>query len=448
MKTWCVAVVFTLAVIAAALVPSPSSASDPTSEVALDCPEYVIFALRGSGEGPDEQKSIGWEGAVLNRAVEALEGDPELRLQTKVVPVSKDMGYQAIDVWSSAWGLGKVNPLNPAEGPVSKVMREVYNSAQTGNSSLQRAYFAEEKARSELRHCDRPAYGVFGYSQGSMAARLGYSSTPGAFSIALLVADPYQTPSEHHRGTGRGGIGLYILGPPAIDIAFTRPSPDIYVDTTNFVVCNDSDQFCDAPAWILNAEHGWYFDTEPKRAELVEWFKEWPATVADSVRPPMFLDVPQKCSDATSTDWSEVIGLPMSVEFSSGNPIPRGPDAESYVHDSGGATHGTEWLTCVWSVDRGLGDTGHLRTDIISVTPEERRGLLREAEVQGMDCTFDEGAFRCDQHGTSEEGPMGGGMPYGSTWYFKDNLAVITDYWVVAPVGYTNDIISTVWEKR
>ncbi|MCO7204586.1 hypothetical protein NH287_13920 [Microbacterium sp. CnD16-F] len=105
----------------------------------------------------------------------------------------------------------------------------------------------------------------------------------------------------------------------------------------------------------------------------------------------------------------------------------------------GGGIRPDSSRVCVWA------DPGASRTSLVTVvgySPErEARDALYLLGVdEGYTCYEPDEGLRCEKSGTDELG-----LPVGRTVYWRDGVAIDTQYSNLAPQGYTAAIVRSIW---
>ncbi|MEW1835787.1 hypothetical protein [Microbacterium sp. NPDC079995] len=105
----------------------------------------------------------------------------------------------------------------------------------------------------------------------------------------------------------------------------------------------------------------------------------------------------------------------------------------------GGGIRPDSSRVCVWA------DPGSSRTSLVTVvgySPErEARDALYLLGVEsGYTCYEPDEGLRCEKSSTDELG-----LPVGRTVYWRDGVAIDTQYSNLAPQGYTAAIVQSIW---
>ena len=105
----------------------------------------------------------------------------------------------------------------------------------------------------------------------------------------------------------------------------------------------------------------------------------------------------------------------------------------------GGGIRPDSSRVCVWA------DPGASRTSLVTVvgySPErEARDALYLLGVdEGYTCYEPDEGLRCEKSGTDDLG-----LPVGRTVYWRDGVAIDTQYSNLAPQGYTAAIVRSIW---
>lgn len=146
---------------------------------------------------------------------------------------------------------------------------------------------------------------------------------------------------------------------------------------------------------------------------------------------------PSSCEQLYSAAMVEALGgLALNPEWSTD------PDAD--------VSHGTDdpelralidsldHLTCVWGNPYGGSETG-IVTNLSWVTPEQSVAVEAGLAAAGLECTDQSGGVRCDIQTTTSEGA------FGESHFLRDGIWLATKYTNAGPLGYTQDIINSLW---
>lgn len=95
-------------------------------------------------------------------------------------------------------------------------------------------------------------------------------------------------------------------------------------------------------------------------------------------------------------------------------------------------------LLCMWGEPNDPNNM--LVTQISRPAGDVASELLASAQEAGLECTEGEGAVRCSGEYTVEGSP-----PVGRTVFTRDGILIDTQYMNLAPDGYTNAIIASMW---
>lgn len=98
-------------------------------------------------------------------------------------------------------------------------------------------------------------------------------------------------------------------------------------------------------------------------------------------------------------------------------------------------------LVCMWSEPSNA--SVMLMTEISKMTPHEASVVLGEARDAGLECTELDIAVRCSGELVIE----GISDPVGHTLFVRGGIVIDTQFVNLAPEGYTNAIIASIWPE-
>jgi hypothetical protein len=460
---------FTLAAVAAvslavsvvAASPATASTAPEVPEVLVgDCAAYSLYFLRGSGEAQVEKSELsdGWEGEILARATEVIEEDEALVTRTKVTAMSPDLGYEAISPLEGVAG-GYLDGMVKG-GHVSRALWHIYDSGARGAAATARKLATDRGAEAQSG-CASAEYGIFGFSQGAVASRIAYDLIPDFFGKVMVIGDLTQTQHDVVRGSGadHNGIFNYWAGMTSFtQDDRTLPTEAVYAEADTFAYCIDGDNFCaPGPAWLPGiafngGPHNSYFsDAETGREELAEWMATWEA-------PPRLTfgqkrDVPMTCGELTEGSYRGELANYLT-EASSADPAIRGDNAENWVFSPESffpEPYGSrEWVSCVWTDAGGGSDTGHVFTNVASLSPDAVREAVAELDASGVPCVAQDDGVLCEKvdvysgNGVDSFVDAEATVEFRTSVFFIDNLMVRNVSYAMDSDAYIADVLETV----
>ena len=100
---------------------------------------------------------------------------------------------------------------------------------------------------------------------------------------------------------------------------------------------------------------------------------------------------------------------------------------------------GAEHLTCIWAAEGGGSDSG-LTTNVVFVTAEQSEAAHQRLLALGQNCYEELDGIRCLMESTA-----GADGADGESHFLRDGIWLATHYVNAGPVGYTHDMVATIW---
>lgn len=146
---------------------------------------------------------------------------------------------------------------------------------------------------------------------------------------------------------------------------------------------------------------------------------------------------PTSCAEIYTKDWAILAPLVLNPAWADapGSGVRFGTDDA----DLEAVLKATTGVTCVWAAAGGGSGEG-LTTNVAFLTDAQQASVEARLKVLGFTCSEQQGGLRCDIDHVTEEGA------WGESHFIRDGIWIATNWVNSHPDGYTEDIVSAVFE--